>query len=250
MTSFTSNAINLKFPIAIKPTSLSFPIRVNSTTFRSPFSFTSQTFTRPAAQFVLSAQFAPLSAAQYKEMLVFIAKLRGESGRFYFPANPCAYGIPDAGEPERVTIIPLTSDNNEITSDNDQITVDAENVAYESLFASNGLSTDPTVIKGTLWINSALSPLEVGNYLSFDDDAGYRHLHLITDKSTALNVTSVTVEPPMRFMPTALTPIHIKAPSGIFKLTADDVGILTKQASGKAEFSLTAEQAWPARFDL
>lgn len=249
MPSFSSNADFLKWPVAIKPTSITAPIMVSSTTFKSPLSFTSQTFTRPAAQFLLNAEFAPLNSKEQKEILTFIAKLRGQAGRFYFAMNPCAYGIPDAYAPERVTMMPLTADNTEITSDSEEVTVDAENIAYESFFASDGLSDDPTIITGTLWINSGYSRLEVGNYLSFDDDAGYRHLHLIVDVVTS-GVTSVTVEPPMRFTPTASTPIHIKAPSGIFKVTEDTVGALTRQATGKGTFSLEAEQAWPARFDL
>lgn len=250
MPSFTSNANVIKWPMEVRPSSISTPLAVSNVTHRSPISFTSQTFNNPGAMFGVSAQFPPLTQDQHKKANVFISKLRGESGRFYFPMNCCAYGIPDTFAPERVTIIDFTVDTVEITIDNTNITVDKTTIPYESFYASDGLSTDPTVITGTLWINSGLARLEEDGYLSWDDAAGYRHLHHIVGIENVGLKTHVTVEPPMRFMPTASTPIHIKAPSGIFKLSADSVGALTRNASGRSEFSVTLEQAWPAQFTI
>jgi hypothetical protein len=234
----------------LRPSSISTPLAVSNVTHRSPISFTSQTFNNPGAMFGVSAQFPPLTQDQHKKANVFISKLRGEAGRFYFPMNCCAYGIPDTFSPERVTLVPFTVDTIEITVDSTRVTVDRTTIPYESFYASDGLSTDPTVITGTLWINSGLSRLELDGYLSWDDTAGYRHLHHIVGIDKVGGKTNITVEPPMRFIPTASTPIHVKAPSGIFKLTADNVGALTRGSNGRSEFSVTLEQAWPAQFTL
>jgi hypothetical protein len=250
MPAFSSNATVLMWPRELRPVSLSFPIQVSSTTFKNPISFTSQTFTRPAAQFLAIAQFAPLTKEQHKTALVFIAKLRGEAGRFYFPADCCGGVVPDVYQAERVTPVPLESSNAIVTVDNTRVTSDATQHPYESFYAADGLSADPTVITGTLWLNSGIAPLTEGKYISWDDTAGYRHLHLIVGMDKVGSKTSLTVEPPMRYAPTSSTAIHVHAPSGIFKLTSDAVGALTQQQSGFSDFSITAEQAWPARFVL
>jgi hypothetical protein len=175
----------------------------------------------------------------------FFGKLRGGAGRFYFPAYPCRYAPPAMYQPERVTIIPLTADSGTITADTTLITADATTIQFETTF---GVSTCPDneTIVGTLWLNSRRAPLEVGGYISWDDASGTRHLHLLVglEHNTGTGLATLTVEPPMRDVPTPATPMHVHAPSAILGLVDDGQGAL-REAARLSTFTLEAVQRFP-----
>lgn len=235
----------LPWPAQIRPAEITAHLQFNTTAFTSPYTRTVQTIELPGALFQLDAAFPPIDGTQLGDFRAFIARLRGGAGRFYFPAHCCTYSPPAQYQPERVTIIPLTADRTTITADTTQITADATQVQYESVFTVSSCP-DAVTIVGTLWLNSNERPVAPGGYISWDDATGWRHLHLIVAVDAAPYTLGVhlTVEPPMRALPTPATPMHVHAPSGIYRLVDDGQGAI-RQAAGKGTFSISAVEARP-----
>jgi hypothetical protein len=243
MTDFTTAGVAVyKWPTTVRPSEVTLHLKFNTGSFTSPFTRTTQTIEWAGALFDLSANFPPLRSDSANTMRAFFASLRGRAGRFYFGAYPCRYSPASMYASERTTVIPLSADTITITADNTTHTADETTVGMESLFTVT--SSTSTTIVGTLWLNSNKYPFEVGSYFSFDDSRGWRHLHIVTAMTAASGVTTLTVEPPMRSLPTSLTPIHIHQPSGIFMMMDDGQGALT-QSMGKFNFTLSAIQSHP-----
>lgn len=239
----TSGAPIYTWPQNIKPSDISMPLRFNTSTFTSPFTRNTQTVELPGALFNLSAAFPPVKPAVAAMLRAFFGRLRGASGRFYFPAYACRYAPPAMYQPERVTIIPLSVDSVGITCDRTNITIDATQIQYETQF---GVSTTPDAetIVGTLWLNSGRAPLAEGSYISWDDATGWRHMHLITSFLRVDAAVTIKVEPPMRALPTPATPMHVHAPSAVFGLADDGQGALS-QAGQLSSFAVEAVQRFP-----
>ena len=244
MTDYTTTGVALHtWPAALKPSDITLHLRFNTSTATSPFTRTTQTTELPGALFDLSAVVPAMSNAAVLAARAFVATLRGQAGRFVFPAYACRYTPPAMGEAERVPIIPITADSDHITADSTTHTTDEATIIYESQYTVTSC-TDASTIVGTLWLNSARAPLQVGGFVSWDDATGWRHLHVVTAMTTVEDVTTLTVAPPMRSQPTSTTPIHVHTPSGIFRLTADSEGTLS-QAGTSWGMSLAAVQAFP-----
>jgi len=243
LTDFTTSGIAVhKWPLAARPSEVTLHLRSNTGSFISPFTRTSQTIEWAGALFDLTANFPPTKPDTAKILRAFFASLRGMAGRFYFGAYACRYSPADMYATERVTVIPLSVDSGSITVDSTAHTADATQIAMESVFTVTSATT--TTITGTLWVNSNLYPLEVGGYISFDDSVGWRHLHIVTEMTATSGVTTLTVEPPMRALPTITTPMHIHQPSGIFMLVDDAQGAMT-QSMGKYNYNIAAVQSHP-----
>jgi hypothetical protein len=243
MADFTTMGVAIhKWPTASKPAEVTMHLRFNTGAFTSPFTRTTQTIEWPGALFDLSATFPPANSDTAKAMRSFFASLRGMAGRFYFGAYPCRYSPASMYASERVTVIALTADYTTVTADSTQNTADATTIEMESQFTVTRATA--TTITGTLWINSNRYPLQVGSYLSFDDARGWRHLHIVTAMTSPSGATTLTVEPPMRALPTASTPIHVHQPSGIFMLTDDAQGAMN-QSMGRFNYSIAAVQSHP-----
>lgn len=246
MADYTTTGVALHpWPRTVKPAEIGLHLRYNTSSFTSPFTRTTQTTELPGALHQLEASFPSVQKTQVGELRAFFATLRGSAGRFIFPAHPCRYAPPAMYAAERVTLMPLTADDTHITADTTLITADATHVAYEAQFGVSSCPDSVTII-GTLWLNSRRAPLQVGSYISWDDATGWRHLHVVTDMdlNTATGYTALTVEPPMRALPTPATPMHVHAPSGVFMLADDGQGAL-RMAATLASFSLAATQAFP-----
>lgn len=233
------------WPRLVKPADVTLHLRFNTATFTSPYTGTSQTTELPGALHQLDAAFPAVAPARVGELRAFIASLRGGAGRFIFPAVACRYAPRALGAPLRVTVIPLTADDDHITADNTHITADATTVQLEAVFTATTCPDDFTIV-GTLWLNSQRAPLQVGAPISWDDATGWRHLHTVVamehDRTTG--ACTLTVEPPMRERPTPSTPIDVHAPSGIFRLADDGQGAL-RQAGRTTSFTVSAVQAFP-----
>lgn len=246
MADFTTTGVALHaWPTLIKPSEITLHLRYNTSAFTSPFTRTTQTTELPGALFEVSASVPSMSPEAVRAARAFVATLRGMAGRFVFPAYACRYAPPAMGQPERVTVIGLTADTDTITADTTLFTADETTVVYETQFT---VSTTPSAntITGTLWLNSSRAPLQVGGFISWDDATGWRHLHIVTAMATNTDtlVTALTVEPPMRALPTTETPMHVHAPSGVMMLTADGEGAL-RQAGNTWGMTLSAVQAFP-----
>ncbi len=250
MPSYHSSTTILPWPHTVRPNSVTLYPQANVSAFVSPFTRTVQTAELPGALFQLQATFPPLKEAAAGEARALIARLRGRAGRFYFPVSRCSFAVPEAYRGERVIRIALTADQTGVTADRTDITIDATQIQLESLFVPDDAgSSAATRLPGTLYIHSHQRPLKVGQYVSWDDADGWRHLHLVVGLEWVNRATGqivLTLEPPMRARPTSGTPVHITYPSGVFMFTADDIGQLTMGA-GRLHTGLTlsAQQAFP-----
>jgi len=245
MTDFTTAGVAIyKWPTVVRPAEVTMHLRFNTGAFTSPFTRTTQTIEWAGALFDLSANFPPARPDTAATMRAFFASLRGMAGRFYFGVYPCRYSPASMYASERMTVIPLSADTTKITADTTIYTADVTTVAMETIFSVT--SATSTTLTGTLWLNSNKYPLEVGSYFSFDDATGWRHLHIVTAMTSPSGVTTLTVEPPMRELPTTSTPIHIQQPSGIFMLNDDAQGAMN-QSMGKFNFTVSATQSHPLK---
>jgi len=247
MATYTSRGLPVqRLPAWLKPSDIALNISANTSAFSSPFTRSAQTVELPGAMHMLEAGFPPIyDAERVNELRAFSARLRGQAGRFLFPAYACRYAPPLAGLPERVTMLPLTADNTYITADNNVISADATQVQMETTFTVSSCPDSVTIV-GVLWFNSQRHPMRVGGYIAWDDATGWRHLHTIVDIALdgETSVAALTVEPPMRSRPGPATPMHVHAPAGIFQLT--DAAAANLRQSGRAvSFSLSAVQSFP-----
>ena len=234
------------WPAHVRPSEVTLHLRYNTSTFTSPFSRNVQTMELPGALFELSAGFPPARPAVACELRAFFATLRGQVGRFYFPVYGCRYAPAAMYQPERVTLLPFTCDDTHITTDCTHITCDATVIQMETTF---GVSTcsDAETIHGYLMHHSRRYPLQVGSYIDWDSPDGSRHTHIVVGLQTTnptTGATTLTVEPPMRWQPTAATPMRVHAPSVLVRLADDGQGAL-QQAARLASFSLGAVQSFP-----
>lgn len=247
-TSYTARGLPvLPWPAGIKPSEITLHIQANTSTFTSPFTRSTQTVDLPGALFGLEAAFppVPLAAARLNDFRAFVARLRGGAGRFIFPANTCRYAPPGIGEGERTTWMPLTSDDYFVTADSDSVLIDADRVRMESAFTVTSCPDNVTIL-GTLWANSQRAPLRMGSYISWDDATDWRHLHMVVglDLHPVTGAATLTLEPPMRALPTPETLMHVHSPSGIFRLV-DDGQLAIRNAARMGTFSVQAQQAFP-----
>lgn len=247
-TTYTARGLPITvWPNRICPSNIGLNLMARTGVFSSPYTGTTQTVSWPGALLRLDASFPPLRAgnALLGEFRAFVASLRGRAGRFIFPAAACRYEPPAPMQPERVTWLALTADNEVITADNTALTADAERVQMESVFTVVAAPDSVTII-GTLWFNSTRYPLQVGGWISWDDATGWRHCHMVTalEHDVDTGAATLTVEPPMRSRPTASTPMHVHAPSAIFQLV-DDGQAAISQAGRLASFSVSAVQSFP-----
>jgi hypothetical protein len=247
-TTYTTTGVPvLAWPAQVKPSEFTPHLRFNTSGFTSPYTRTTQTTELPGALWEIEANFPPLKSTQVPAMRALFASLRGQAGRFHFPVYACRYAPPAMYGVERITLLPLTADNTYITADTTTITADATHVQMEPVFGVSACP-DAVTIVGTLWLNSRRAPLQVGSWISWDDATGWRQLHIVTglNHNATTGAATLTVEPPMRALPTPATPMHVYAPSAIFKLVDDGQGAL-RQAGRLTSFTLAIQQAHPVQ---
>ena len=234
------------WPRTVLPSAVTLHLRANTSTFTSPFTRTVQTSELPGALHEAEASFPPIKPAHVGTLRAFVAKLRGQAGRFYFAVNCCRYAPPAMHQAQRVTYMGLLADDTYVTADTTLHRADATRIAMETLFTVSSAPT-PTTLMGALWLNSGRYPLAVGSHISWDDATGWRHLHVVVDMTgpdPATGLHTLTLEPPMRARPTPTTPMHTHAPSGIFQLTDDGQGTL-RQAGQSVSFAVSMREARP-----
>lgn len=248
-TTFTTSQPIRPWPAGVCPSEMTLQLQAHTSRFSSPFTRTTQTQELPGGLFRLILSFPPIQGEQIDMARAWFARLRGAAGRFYWPANGTDFRIPSAYASEQLTFTRLDVSTTRITVDRTDITIDADLVALEPVFTPDGLSTDRTRITGTLWLNSNQKPLRAGGYVSFDDADGWRHLHVVVEVIlSAVGPDVIVIEPPMRYMPTSSTAIHVINPSGVFALNDDDQGALSLEPGGFGRVAtVEATQALPIR---
>lgn len=258
-TTFTTYQLPKLWPITLhRPADGTLPaLRHNTQQFASPFSLTAQTLQWPGSVWGFEAGFPPIGRDDVKRTLhAFITSLRGAGGRFIFPAYTCRYAPPAPLQAERVTLIPFTADTTHITADTTRYTADATRVQLETVFTVT-TCPDALTITGYLMLNSGKAPLQVGSFISWDEaDATtgafvHRHMHevvaMVTTPSTG--ATTLTVEPAMRHLPTPATPMHVYAPSSVYRMVDDSQAVM-RRAGSNVSFSFAAVESAPLRIEV
>lgn len=189
----------------------------------SPLDRSTQTQELVGGTWVLSAQFPPLDDEQQRTMRVFIAKLRGISGYFYFPAESTVAPIPP--QP--------TGQGPDIVSEGPRL---AEQVSPGQL-ETMGWDDPP----GTLLFSD-------GEHVSYDDADGWRRLHVVVGDCYAGpgGSASLKVRPPVRNAVAVGSRLHDVCPNAIFRLVSDEEGAITQTAES-GEVSISAVEAPPPR---
>lgn len=229
-------------------------LHFNTQTFVSPFTRNTQTAQWPGALWNAEAAFPPIDGqrgAVAKQLHAFITSLRGGGGRFVFPAYTCRYAPPEPLQPERVTLIPFTADTANVRADSTRYTADRTRWQYETVFNVTSCP-DVLTIEGVLLLNSGKAPLEVGSFISWDEAAAGtfvdRHMHQVIAMSytPTTGAAVLTVEPAMTHLPTPATPMHVHAPSAVYRMV-DDAQAVLRKAGSQVSFGFTAVQSRPIK---
>lgn len=208
----------LPWPASVEPRERTLHLTGKTTRHVSPLTRTTQTQELPGGRWILSATFPPLDTDQQRTMRVFLARLKGVQGYFYFPADATALPLPSqpAGAgPEMVTVGPRLA-----------------------------VQTGALTLRTRGWGAGELV-FSAGEYVSVDDAAGWRRLHLVTADAWSDNAgeAALQVEPPVRYETVENARLHYECPSAVFRLASDEEGAISQTADGFASLSIQAVEA-------
>lgn len=193
----------------------------NSSTFESPWTAAVEADALPGTLWKLSVSFSALERSEYLRARAFIARLRGSSGRFYFPAVP--------GSPAPAAQPPGIADG-----------------------ASTGPRTAGFTASGHL-LALEVPTVQAGDYVSVDDERGMRHLFLVVEDASAdgAGITTLVCEPRAdAFDIPSGGRLHLENASGVFHLTDDAQGRITENVDDASSLSFTAyEYLRPLHFE-
>jgi hypothetical protein len=178
----------------------------NTQTFTSPLSGSIQTIEMPGARWACAFSLGALDAQDAALMRAFMAKLRGQSGRFYFwnMARPTPRGI--------ATGSPII----------------------------NGASQTGSTLSTSGWTPSTAGILKAGDFFSVNNE-----LKIVVEDATsnASGVATLTFEPPLRYSPSNGQAITTNKPTTIFKMDEDSARqITTAPLLDAISFAMT--EAW------
>lgn len=206
----------------VQPSTMSISLNRTSRRATSTYSAAQRLSYVDIGRWEISAQFPLLDAEQTRAIRVYIAALRGQSGRVVFPVVPgiqaAAFSI-DARP--NVTALGLPC------------------FAPDTSAASSQWDGVPR--RTRIRLANVQGTLRAGTYLSYDS-GWHRHLHMIVEDSiSADGVTIVEVEPPALKMP-AGAQVHIDNPSCMCVLRDGTGGALDEGIDGAA-FALDLNEA-------
>lgn len=213
----------LPWPTEVEPRTRTLHRTGKSNAHVSPLNRATQTQELVGGVWMCRAEFPPLNAAEQRWMRVFIAKLRGTAGFFYFPAESTVAPIP----------VQPPGQGPDIVAEGPRLAVQTS----PRILETQGWEEAP----GTLLIAK-------GEHISYDDATGWRRLHLVVENCYAQpgGVASMKVEPPVRHAVTPDGRLHLACPNGIFKLASEEEGAIT-QTPGSGEMSISMVEAFPPR---
>lgn len=180
----------LIFPtLSRTPSGASFRLRGNTQTHRSPLDGTTQTLEMPGARWELTVRWDSLAEADHRTLGAFLARLRGQSGRFTF--SPAIFA------PRRGT------------------------ATGTPVFLTAPASGETFTTEG--WTPSSGSGQVAGDWLSYADTGGRVRLHLaVADHAVdGSGECSHTITPPIRRAGTVGQAVEVIAPIGVFMLAED-----------------------------
>lgn len=188
------------------PPELVWGLQSNTQTFQSPLSGSIQTVEMPGARWVVSFSLPSLNAADAATMRAFLARLRGEAGRFYLHnmAQTRPRGI--------ATGTPLV----------------------------NGAGQSGASVTTDGWTPSTAGILKAGDFIGIN---GELKLVVADCDSDAAGLATVVFEPPLRASPADNAAIVVNKPTAVFKLD-ESRSAWTTNAPGFDSFSIAATEVW------
>lgn len=192
--------------------SYEFRARGHSQTFRSPLTGNQQTAALPGDAWVATYNLPPLRRAAAALWQVFLASLRGESGRFY------------GGDPMGIT--------------------PRGTAAGASPRVNGGAQTGLTLVTDG-WDASQGNLLRPGDYVAFDTPFG-RELHMIADgaESDGSGNSTLVFARPIRNSPQNNAVLIVSEPTCIMKLVDDEQGAWSVANNKLYGLSFTAEETF------
>lgn len=182
----------LTFPTLSRlPDVFDFGLTSNTMTHRSPLSQAVQTVEMPGARWRFSFTMNDLEEADTAQLQAFLAKLRGQAGRFYMynMARPTPRGAA-TGTPK-----------------------------------VNGASQTGTALITDGWAISQIGILKAGDFFGVN---GELKMCVADCNSDGGGNATITFEPPLRASPAENADISVSSPTATFMLTADDSGWSTR----------------------
>ena len=185
----------------------------NTQTYASPLSQVTQTAEMPGARWGVTLAFENRQSAEHRAWLVFLAKMRGASGRCYL--SP-VFAYPFTGLGGGSPLVKGASQT------------------------GTSLNIDGCTHNATGWIKA-------GDFFSFDSGTG-RELKLCTADANSDNSGNVTVafEPPTRTAPADNAAVEIAAPSAIMRLTDDSQASIQLSAPVFGTWALQMMESFPS----
>lgn len=163
-----------------------FGLQSNTRSFTSPLSGVTKTLETPGARWLANITYDALSDAQIRELMAFLVKLRGSSGRFY-------YGDPFYKSPAGAASgTPLV----------------------------NGASQTGTTLITDGWALGVTNILKAGDYIQL---ANNELKMVVADvDSNGSGQATLTIEPPIRTSPADNSAIIISSPKCVMRLIDDE----------------------------
>lgn len=188
------------------PPELMWGLQSNTQTFESPLSRAVQTMEMPGARWVVSFTLPSLNAADAAAMRAFLARLRGEAGRFYL------HNMSQTRPRGIATGTPLVAGAGQ---------------------SGTSLTTDG-------WTPSQAGILKAGDFIGLN---GELKMVVADCDSDATGAATVVFEPPLRSSPADNAAIVLSKPTAVFKLD-ESRSAWTTNAPGLDNFSIAATEVW------
>lgn len=212
------------------PTQASFSLVANTQTFESPLNKSVQTYELPGARWAASWSYQNLTDADARILKTWLAKLRGQAGRFpcYDWTHPAPTGkakragsVYGAGQSGRTinaqwTLLSLTIDNSYLTADMEDLTADAVHETFSD------------------W-------LLPGDYIGVNGE-----LKLVTDQVAmpSSGFVAIAFEPPFRSAPPAGAVITVIRPTCTMRLVDDKQDNMTFREQKRTDITISAVEVF------
>jgi hypothetical protein len=207
----------LPWPTGVEPRTRTLHRKGKSSAHVSPLNRATQTQELVGGVWEGDIGFPPLDEEQQRKVRVFIARLRGTAGYFYFAAESTVAAIPAQPAGQGPDIVAAQ--------------------VYPRVLYTLGWDEAP----GTLLIAK-------GEYISYDDAAGWRRLHRVVADCYAQpgGFAQMSVEPPVRHPIAPGGRLHLDCPNGVFRLASDEEGVITQNPES-GDLSISIVEALPPR---
>lgn len=217
--------------ILTAPAACTWRLEANTQHHTSPLTRSTQTVDLPGARWIAEMTLPPMTESSWREMSVFVARMRGGAGRAYVAPPHYSWGGSTSWVADPSA---LRFDSSTVTFDSDietfnQETRSPEDMVSAVVVATSGQTGASLAVSG--WVGG--QPLVAsGDYVSYDTPSGGRQMHIVTAATSAddAGVASIPIEPPIRQSPAAGVSVELEAPTCIMRMADDQQGAVSFSA--------------------